>query len=318
MREGFFGRYVPSGHLVYIHSGTLFAAPFDPGRLEVIGQAVPVLERVSEDTTLGTAQIAISETGTLVFLPGQGGGSAMTLLWMGREGKTTPIRAAPLSWSNVQFAPDVQRLTQSPEAQSPGSWHPSGRFLAFVETHAQTSNDVMLLPMDGDERSGWKAGKPTVFLNSPFNETWATFSPDGRWMAYVSTESGREEVYVRPFPGPGGKWQVSTDASPQLQPTWSRARNELFYTATAGRLMVVPYTVEGDSFKADKPRLWADRRVMVRPRAALGHSFDLHPDGERFALATIPQPELEGQANKVVFIFNFFDELRRAAPAGKP
>lgn len=219
-----------------------------------------------------------------------------------------------LYWQRADGTGDAQRLTQSAHAQNPGSWHSTGRFFAFMESNPRTSNDIMILPMEGDDRSAWKPGTPTVFLNSQSNEAQPTFSPDGRWMAYVSTESGHEEVYVRPFPGPGGKWQVSSDASTYPTPTWSRARNELFYTSTNGRLMVVAYTVEGDSFKVDKPRLWSDRRVMARPRSALGRSFDLHPDGERFALATVPQVEAEGQANTVIFIFNFFDELKRLPP----
>ena len=80
--------------------------------------------------------------------------------------------------------------------------------------------------MDGDEASGWKPGTPTVFLNGPFAEREPIFSPDGRWLAYQSNESGRPEVYVRPFPGQCGKWQVSTTGG--INATWSRTRRELF------------------------------------------------------------------------------------------
>ena len=91
-----------------------------------------------------------------------------------------------------------------------------------------------------------------VFLHSPFLNVEPMFSPDGRWLAYYSNESGRYEVYVRPFPGPGGKWQISTNGGGV--PTWSRARHELFYAAL-DRIMVASYGVEGDSFRAEKPRL---------------------------------------------------------------
>ena len=84
----------------------------------------------------------------------------------------------------------------------PGSWHPSGKLLAFEEQNPKTSSDVMILPMDGDEASGWKPGTPTVLLNSAAMERDPMFSPDGRWLAYVSDASGRSEVFVRPFPGP--------------------------------------------------------------------------------------------------------------------
>jgi serine/threonine-protein kinase len=166
--------------------------------------------------------------------------------------------------------------------------------------------------VEGNESSGWKPGKPTVFLNSPAVQLEPMFSSDGRWLAYYSSETGRNEVYVRPFPGPGGKWQVSSDGG--SYPTWSRTRPELFFGSLDGHLMVAPYTVEGTSFKADKPRLWSEGRYLVRPR---NRSFDLHPDGTRFALAPVPTTENAATADKVVFIFNFFDELRRLAPLPK-
>ena len=169
----------------------------------------------------------------------------------------------------------------------------------------------MVLPIEGDDATGWKPGKPTVFLNSPFVEREPMFSPDGRWLAYESNESGRYEVYVRPFPGAGGKWQISTDGG--FVPTWSRTRRELFYATPDQRIMVASYTVESDSFRADKPRLWSEVRFTLRPGAA--RSFDLHPDGDRFALAAVPETQTDAKRDKLVFVFNFFDELRRIAPA---
>ena len=167
----------------------------------------------------------------------------------------------------------------------------------------------MVLPIDGDDTTGWKPGKPTVFLNSPFAEQEPVFSPDGRWLAYQSNESGQDAVYVRPFPGPGGKWQISTGVG--FLPTWSRTRHELFYGTPDRQIMVASYSVEGDSFRADKPRLWSEARNMQRRQ----RSFDLHPDGERFALAAVPETPTATKQDKLVFIFNFFDELRRIAPA---
>ena len=377
-RGGYFGRYVSSGHLLYIHEGTLFAAPFDPERLEISGQAVPVLEGVAAAPTgtglNGAAQFAVSNTGTLVYLPGESF-SGNPIDWVDRSGKTTPLRAASANWGNPQFAPDgqrlaisindgpqtniwiydwardtltrftfeaqennrpiwtpdgrriafgsrrlpnlisnlywrradgtgdVQRLTESSATQFPGSWHPSGKFLAFTQNSPQTSSDVMILPIEGDETSGWKPGKPTVFLKTPFAEQDPTFSPDGRWLAYDSAESGRAEVYVRPFPGPGAKSQVSTEGG--INPKWSRERRELLYESPDQRIMVASYSVTGDSFNADRPRPWSEQRFVV------GRRFDLHPDGERVALAVVRE---SGATNKVVFIFNFFDELRRIAP----
>ena len=170
----------------------------------------------------------------------------------------------------------------------------------------------MILPMEGDEAAGWKPGTPYVFLHSPFSNAEPMFSPDGRWLAYSSTESGRAEVYVRPFPGPGGKWQVSTDGG--AFPVWSRARHELLYATLGNRIMVASYTVEGDVLRAERPRLWSEARVTTRP-GLQPRSFDLHPDGDRFA-AVVEEPTV-GTKDKVVFLLNFFDELRRLAPVAK-
>ena len=94
---------------------------------------------------------------------------------------------------------------------------------------------------------------------------------------------------------------------------WSRARRELFYQGLDNRLMVASYSVEGDSFRADKPRLFSERPLNPRPRQ---RAYDLHPDGDRVALAATSNL-LQGKQDKVVFFFNFFDELRRLAPAAR-
>jgi serine/threonine-protein kinase len=377
-RGGFHGRYLPSGHLVYIHDGTLFAAPFDLERLEVTGQPLPALENVASNSLTGGAQFSVSATGALVYLPGQMTGTGIPLEWMNRDGTTSPLRRTPARWLNPRFSPDgrrlamdildstsdiwvyewardaltrltsdpaqdatpvwtpdgqrivfasaradkstlnlywqradgtgdAQRLTESKNAQRPGSWHPSGKFLAFEE-----NRKLMILPMEGDETSGWKPGKPYAFSNSPSNGSEPMFSPDGRWLAYSSNESGRIEVHVRPFPGPGGKWQISTGGG--FNPTWSRTKREIFYGFFDGQIMVAPFTADGDSFHAEKPRLWAEGRYQMRGGNRM---FDLHPDGERFALATASQTPIGAKLDKVVFIFNFFDELRRIARATK-
>jgi serine/threonine-protein kinase len=168
----------------------------------------------------------------------------------------------------------------------------------------------MILPLEGDEVSGWKPGKPSVFLNTSFSEFSGAFSPDGRWLAYDSDESGTYEVYVRPFPGPGGKWQVSTGGG--QDPVWSRNGKELFYWA-GEQIWVASYAVLGDSFRAEKPRAWSPGRV---PWRAGSTRFDPHPDGKRFAVVAAAE-ETEVRRDKVVFITNFFDELRRIAPPAK-
>jgi Tol biopolymer transport system component len=199
-------------------------------------------------------------------------------------------------------------LTESPNQQIPMSWHPSGKFLAFRESRAQNNFDIMILPMEGDETSGWNPGKPTIFVDGPSVDREASFSPDGGWLAYQSNESGKYEVYVRPFPGPGGQWQISTGGGEY--PRWSRTSKELFYRTPDQRIWVATYETEKDAFRVDKPRLWSEGTFSDRGSQA--RNFDLHPDGRRFAVlkATEPQRPID----RVVFIANFSEELKRLVP----
>jgi serine/threonine-protein kinase len=209
---------------------------------------------------------------------------------------------------------DALRLTESQNPQWASSWHPSGKYLAFFESVPGNAIDAMILPLEGDDAAGWKPGKPQTFLGSPMIESSPMFSPDGRWVAYMSSESGRNDVFVRPFPGPGGKWQIS--AAGADDPTWSRTSSEFFYVNSSDlRLMTVPYRAVGDSFQADKPTVWLDARVSTRPRPP-SRDLDLHPDGKRFAVGG-SEEHASALQNRVVFVFNFFDELRRIAPSNK-
>jgi serine/threonine-protein kinase len=217
-----------------------------------------------------------------------------------------------LYWQRADGTGEAEYLTESTKLQVPTSWHPSGKFLAFQERNPETGWDILILPLTGDEAFGWKPGEPTVFLNGPFSENLPAFSPDGLWLAYTSNESGRNEVYVRPFPGPGGKWQVSTAGG--VWPTWSRNRRDLLYLVDDGRIMVAAYTVERDLFRADKPRVWSPGLVPVR---GFGRTYDLHPDGERVAVLKASGDEAEAERDHVIVIQNFFDELRRIAPVGR-
>ena len=116
---------------------------------------------------------------------------------------------------------------------------------------------------------------------------------------------------MRTIPGPGGKWQVSTAGG--VWPTWSRSRREIFYLVDDGRIMVAAYTVGGDSFRAEKPRVWSPGLLPLRPFSRI---FDLHPDGERVAVLKA-SGEAEARGDHVTLIVNFFDELRRIAPPGR-
>jgi serine/threonine-protein kinase len=323
------------------------------------------------------AQFSFSDTGTLVYVAGEGVVD-FPIHWLGRDGATTPLRDEPANWLRPRFSPDgdrlamqihdgtqwdiwiyewsrdtltrltfdpaqdrdpvwspdgrhvvfsstrggkgvpnlywrpsdgsgeVGRLTESENAQFPWSWHPSGRFLAFAEQSPQTEWDVKILEMEGDKASGWTPGTTTAFVEDPFAEGYAAFSPDGHFLAYPSNESGRFEVYVRPFPGPGGKWQVSADGG--LWSTWSKTRPELLFGTEGGEIMVASYTAAGKSFRAERPVPWSD--VHFQWLGTTVSSFDLHPDGERIALR-LAGDESGAAPDSVVVVTNFFDELRR-------
>jgi Tol biopolymer transport system component len=383
---GYYGRYVPSGHLVYIHFGTLYAVPFDAARLQVTGPPVAVLEGITSNPSIGATQFAVSDTGTIVYLPDRTNISAVPIQFMNASGTTTPLHAEPLAWMNPAFASDgrrlamevsdgkqtdvwvyewardalsrvtfdaadderpvwapdglslvfasrqagdtaqnlywqradgsgiAHRLTSGAYRQTPTSWHPSGRFLAFQETRRQAAADIRILPMERTPTGEWKAAEPTDFVSGPFGSVDPHFSPDGRWLAYASNESGRPEVYVRPFPGPGAKWQVSAGGG--NNPAWSQTRQELLFRALDNRIMVSSYTIAGDVFRADKPALWSETRFIPRePRPAL-RIFELHPDGEHVAIAGVPEDPTAARRDRVVFVFNFFDQLRRVSPTG--
>jgi Tol biopolymer transport system component len=174
-----------------------------------------------------------------------------------------------------------------------------------MELNPETAYDLWTVPLDSDA-SGLRAGKPEPFLQTPFDERDDSFSPDDRWLAYASNESGSFQVYVRAFPDKGGKWQISNSGG--AYPIWSHNGRELFFRTEDNQIMVASYTVKGDSFVADKPRVWSEKRLANIGLA----NYDLAPDGKRVA-ALMPAETPEGQMaqNHVVFLENFFDEVRR-------
>jgi Tol biopolymer transport system component len=211
-------------------------------------------------------------------------------------------------WQRIDGVGGVQALTTGQIGKQWPTWHPDGRTLVYQELRSPPT--LMVLSIDGDEKSGWKPGTPTPFFASSYSETMPAFSPDGRWLAYTSNLSGSVEVYVRPFPGPGGATLVSQGGG--ALPTWSRTRPELLYRTaqetTAMQIMVVPYSVNGGVFRPEKPRPWTNRTILTR---LARRNMALHPDGKRFAVAAVPESATAVKQDKLVFVFNFFDELRR-------
>jgi serine/threonine-protein kinase len=188
--------------------------------------------------------------------------------------------------------------------QFPGAFTPDGKRLAFFEV---TTGRGSLIQTAGLEVNAdrLQLGEPVVYRQTSSNNPNPEFSPDGRWLAYMSTDSGGYDIYVRAFPDTGKQWPVTTGGG--SHPVWSRSANELFYRADDQRVMVVPYTATGDTFAAGRPRVWSDRRIQS---LGLTATFDLAPDGQRVA-AVLSAAALEPAQKHATVVLNFFDEVRR-------
>ena len=206
-----------------------------------------------------------------------------------------------------------QPLLSSKNYTRPGSFSPDGRLLAYAEPLPSGGGAIKTLPVE--IASGqFRAGQPAVFLQSAATSNlYPRFSHDGRWLAYNDAESGTFEVHVRAFPNREAKWQISNSGG--AFPVWSPDGHELFYRSPDNRIMVVTYSIRGTDFSADKPRLWSDRRLF---NLGIAPTFDLAPDGKRFAVLMQPGGDQPRPAqNHVTLMLNFLDEVRRRVPVGK-
>ncbi len=216
-------------------------------------------------------------------------------------------RAGPersIYWKSADGSGEVERLTTG-RLSRPSSWSPDGKVLAYVYRKTVEDNDIWVLPVGGEAQP---------FIESPFNEANPEFAPNGRWLAYKSNESGRNEVYVTPYPGPGPKVQISTDGG--FSPVWARNGREIFYRVSGDRrestvVMAVDTTIE-PTFSSGKPRVLFqgqyESTIYIR-------SYDVTPDGERFLL--IKRDENDPVSRRVTHlnvVLNWFDELKQRVP----
>jgi serine/threonine-protein kinase len=215
-------------------------------------------------------------------------------------------------WVRSDGAGKPQPLIRGKNLLVPFSFTPDGKRLAYQEQNPRTSFDIWTVTIESDG-AGLRAGKPESFLQTPADERQPAFSPDGRWLAYDSNESGTYEVYVRAFPDKGGKWQISNAGG--AYPIWSSNGHELFFRGDDNRIMVATYAAKADTFVPDKPRVWSDKQLANRGILA---NYDLAPDGKRIAaLMPAEGPEAQQTQNHVIFLENFADELQRKVPTGE-
>jgi serine/threonine-protein kinase len=230
-------------------------------------------------------------------------------------------RLFPFTWTadgrDIVFAsPGTNRISRVPadgsgkpsvvlegkQPQWPADTSPDGRVLAFYKNNASGClRDLWTLPSAA-------GAAPTLFLGTPFQERSPRFSPDGRWIAYVSNESGRDEVYVRPYPGPGGQIAISTNGG--TQPVWSRTTRELFFRSGTA-LMAVGFE-RGASLAPGAPRLLFQEEEFILEVGGPGGNphYDVHPDGKRFLMLTgMPTPA------RAQVVLNWQEELKRLLPA---
>jgi serine/threonine-protein kinase len=370
---GSYGRYVPSGHLIYLNKATIFAVPFDLSSLSVKGSPVPVVQTVTASANEGGAQITFSENGLLAYVRGGPLIPEYPAVWVDRNGRIETLISEPGAYANPRISPDGKRiavsrlregnwdiwvhdierqvstrLTFPASTETEQIWSPDGQELMYSsDRHGPDGLFRKAADGSGDERlvaktdtatwaSGWtpqyvtyttlvkngldagmiaaEGAKPQTLLAGTFDEADPVISPDGRWLAYTSTESGQPEVYVRSFPSGGGRWQISDGGG--AYPRWNRNGRELFFRSARG-IMAAAIETSGAGLRAERPRKLFEGafRGGVAGLTIAGHTmadYDVSPDGTRFAMFPAAASAAEQRTGVVTFATTWFDDLKRA------
>ncbi len=375
-RGGYHGRYVATGHILYIHEDTLFALPFDAGKLEARGSQMPVLEGVGASVVQGAAQFDVSTDGVLVYAQTSREGDPFPVVLVDRTGRTEPLWSEPALYANPELSPDgrklalsilrgnnwdiwiydldrkvATRLTFDEGYDADQVWSPDGRYIAFSSNRegnqavyrkaADGSGEEELIgsseqlsglyptswSTDGRWITVWsgssdiyvlevESGELEPYQTSEFGEFNPSFSPDGRWVAYDSNESGRLEIYVRAFPAGGGKWQVSDGGGALAR--WSEDGSELFYRTDDG-VVAVDVNGSGTNFEVGTPRTLFTGPFLggINGIAVGGFVFPdytITGDGEHFVM--FAGREETSRPTSVRLVTNWFDDLRRLTAVG--
>jgi serine/threonine protein kinase/Tol biopolymer transport system component len=361
--DAVYGRYVSTGHLLFLRSNNLMAVPFNVSRLEARGTPTPVMDDLVLNPQEAETILAISDTGTLAYVRESVMNPERGLVWVDRQGNRETVAGVrgPLGtpWlspdgtrvaltlqqanpdiyvyeldsgrgirftskegtqSNPRWTPDASRiafmsdeppfdlfwlpadrtateetLRTSSYDKTPNSFSSDGSILVFSERRpTETGSDLWLLPLDGDRER-----EPVAFLQTEFNEQDGQVSPDGRWIAYVSDETGRREVYVQSFPEPAGARLVSTGGG--INPRWSRDGRTLFYQSQ-GAMMSLGIDPGPPLVVAQPERLFE--------LESLG-AYDVAADG-RFLFVDLPS---DIAPREIDIVQNWFEELQRLVPS---
>lgn len=389
LRGGSAAVFVEPGYLVYASGGTLLAVRFDPGRLEVSGESVPIIDQVM-NTSVGNANFSVSRNGTLVYVAG-GGALAQnvlprSLVWVDRRGIETPIKAPTRPYGVARLSPDgrrvavdirspgfdiwvwdldretltpltvdpavdlapvwtndsrriiwsssrgggnpnlyvqsadgtgpVERLTTSDFAQFATSVAPDARVILFSPNTASgigslAAVDLFMAPLDA------RGQQPLRLLQSAAQKLAGEVSPDGRWLAYQSDESGRHEVFVRPFPNvESARWPVSNEGG--TRPAWSRNSDELFYLDGNDQLTAVRFQASGTTFRPGKPARVLNGKYVAgsTTRGYDLRSYDVSADGQRFLmLKETAGASTSAPLPSMTVVVNWIEELKARVPA---
>lgn len=332
-----------NGYLFFMKDGNLVAQPFDPDKLTLSGNPVPIAPKVEYSEAKSLGNFSISKNGVLLYRSAFS--TPVRLVWVDRTGKQVGTVGEPANFTTGRLSPDgrtvvigredpsdsgktdlwlldvqravLSRLTFHPATSYSGVWSPDGTRLAIAalatkvqimpangngtpvtasqdlvatvrdwspdghtliiqQQNSSTGMDVLALPV---------ADKPQAMnpiLNSRFDEMVPRLSSDGHWLAYVSNESGRGEVYVVPFPGPGGRWQISNNGVTLGGIVWSRDGKQLYFRDVSGALMAADVQPQGSEFHSGAPR-----QIYAAPGGVW--PLDTAPDGRILALIRAEQ-----------------------------
>jgi serine/threonine-protein kinase len=357
---GTYGRYVPPGYLVYLHSNTLFAVPFNAASLTVTGTGTAIADDVESYPSKGLAHFVVSSDGSLFYIPRARANARDALVSVDRAGNITPLAPVRQAYDEPRLSPDAKRLVIAISSGSDsdlwiydiavnswtrltnggrnltGLWSPDGKQIAFA-SNRDSGFDLYVIPADTSAppakitaRASWPfpsswtpdgravavaeqfrdrhadvfvqpvtpKSAPRPLLTEPYDENFAVFSSDGRWIAYQSNESGRFEIYVQRYPQGGAKWMISSDGG--TFPVWRRDMRELFFRS-GNRMIAVDVRLGGEPH-FEKPRLLF--------QGDFEQAFDVYPDGQRFVMVQRLQSAPVTRINVILGLFDHLNSSR--------